>query len=115
MQATKIDSKSAMNFAWAASASARMNSYANSSSYTSEQRVEVDRAKLLVEMCHSGAVYVNYRKKFVAIKVENGYITDSNMLKQTEEMFEQRGYTKTVTPHAVIYRVNKVEKVTKLG
>ena len=109
MQAKELDTKTAMNYAWAASTNARVTSYANSTTFSAEQRLEVDRAKLLVEMCYAGKIYVNFRKTFAAIKIEKGYITDSKMLKAAEETFEDRGYTKTVTPQAVIYRIPKAK------
>ena len=107
MKTSELDSKNAMNFAWAASTNARVTSYANGTTYTEKQRLEVDRAKLLLGMCYEGKTYVNYRKTFAAIKIEHAVVTDRNLLAVAEETFEERGYTKTVTPQATIYRIKK--------
>lgn len=109
MQATELDSKKAP-LAWYAAQDAKVRSYAASTHYSNEQRLEVDRVKLMMEMMYAGRVFVNFRKKFAVIKIEDARVREPKMLKELEAEYEERGYTKAVTAQGVIYRIPKRAK-----
>jgi allophanate hydrolase subunit 1 len=105
MIAKDIDSKSAGQFAWFAARDARMRNYANSTLYTEAQKLKAERMKLVLEMVYSAKkVHINYRKTFVAIKVDSARIRDAKTLKMAEQDWSNDGITKVVSDQGVVYR-----------
>lgn len=105
MIAKDIDSKSAGQFAWFAARDARMRNYANSTLYTEAQKLKAERMKLVLEMVYSAKkVHINYRKTFVAIKVDSARICDAKTLKMAEQDWTNDGITKVVSDQGVVYR-----------
>jgi len=54
--------------------------------------------------------YINYRKTFIAIKLDNPRVLDKAMLDAVEELFAEQGYTKAVSPQGIIYRMPRIKK-----
>jgi hypothetical protein len=105
MIAKELDTKSAGQFAWVAARDARMRNYANSTLYTDAQKHKAERIKLILEMVYSAKqVHINYRKTFVAIKVDNGRIRDAKLLKIAENDWANEGITKRVSDQGIVYR-----------
>ena len=103
-----LDTNSAGRYAWAAMQNAKARSYAASTHYSDAEKLTVERVKLMLELAYNSTVYVNYRKKFAAVKVAGNRIQDKNLLKTLEADYEERGYSKLVSPQGVIYRIPRV-------
>lgn len=73
--------------------------------YTKEQRNTAITAADLLDSAYTGKMYINYRKQFIAIKLEAPTVKDPVMLKKIEELFEERNYTKLISSQGIIYRI----------
>jgi hypothetical protein len=108
MKATELETKDAGYFKFAAMRDASMKSYAASTSYSEQQKVQAERMRLGLELVYGGkAFYITFRKKFVVIKVDGAYVKDRKSLSLLEKDYESRGVTKTVTAQGVSYRMAK--------
>ena len=105
MLATTLDTKEATN-AFFAQRDARMRNYANSSTYTQNERIKAERVKLALEMVYrSKEVYINYRKNFIAVKLCNALVRDRAAVAEVEAMYAQEGIVKRVSAQGTIYRI----------
>ena len=106
MKSTELDTKAAP-YAWIAARDAAIRSYAASTAYTEAQKVRAERMKLGLEMVYAArAAFVTYRKKFVAIKLDQARVRDRHALALLEKDYEKCGdVTKIVTDQGVTYRV----------
>ena len=76
--------------------------------YTMEQQRKAITARDLLDTAYSySKLYINYRSKFIAIKLEGARAKDS-MARQVETLFAELGYTKAVTAQGTIYRIMRV-------
>ena len=108
MKAKELDTQPAGYYAYAAVRDARMRNFAMSSKYNEAQKVQAERMKLGLEMVYSAkGFYINYRAKFIAIKIENPQVRDRKNLKLLEQDYEKAGISKEITPQGVIYRIKK--------
>ena len=106
MFVTETEHKSAGRFAWIAARDARMRSVVNSSLFTDVQKLKAERAKLAMEMCYyAKSVHIEYRKKFISIKVDGAEVRDRKSLKILEEGYSEEGYEKCITKQGVTYRI----------
>jgi hypothetical protein len=109
MKERELETKSAGYYAFAASRDARMKATAMWSHYSETQKVQAERMKLGLELCYSAkGIYVNPRKKFIAIKIDNPTIKDRKNLALLEQDYEKAGITKVVSNQGVTYRIAKV-------
>jgi hypothetical protein len=109
MKSTDIETKDAGMYKYAAIRDARMRNYAMSSSYSEAQKVAAERMKLVIDMVYvSKGVYINYRKKFIAIKVEGASVKDRKNLVLLEKDWDALGYKKAVSDQGIVYRIPKV-------
>lgn len=93
---------------WAASADASKRSSYESFSYSDTQKLQAERMKIGLEMVYANDVYINYRKKFIAIKVDHPSVKDLRNLRLLEKQYEGDGVVKCVSPQGVIYRIPRV-------
>lgn len=109
MKLKDLDTPAAGRYAFYAARDARMKSYAAESTYSEAQKVQAARMKLALEMCYATeAVHVNYRAKFIALKVENPQVRDRKVLKAFESDWEALGIVGVATNQGIIYRIPKV-------
>lgn len=74
--------------------------------YTPQQQHRAVCAVDLLDTAYRySAVYVNYRKGFIAVTVRDAQTRDSRLAQQVELLFDQRGYQRVETPQARIYRL----------
>jgi hypothetical protein len=105
----ELDTPSAGSYAFAASRDAKMKSYAASTHYSEVEKVTAERVKLGLEMVYSAkGVYLNYRKKFIAIKLDGARVRDRKNLAFLEQEYTAKGYTKSSTAQGIIYRIPKI-------
>jgi hypothetical protein len=108
MQVRDIDTQSAGQYAYAAALNARMNNAVNASHFSDAQKLLAERMKLALEMVYSGAVYLNYRKKQITLKVEQPQVRDRKMLKVLETDWTGLGVVKRVSAQGVNYRISQI-------
>ena len=98
---------------WWAARDAKQRSYAWSTHYSQVQRNVAECMRLALEVLyHHAGVFVNFRQKFISIKVQGKCrAQDRNMLNDLEADWTFTGVTKVKTPQGVIYRIPRKEKV----
>jgi len=98
--------KSAGNYAWFAERDARLRSAVNSTNYTDAQKIKAERVKLALELCvFAKNIYVEYRKKFISVKVHNPAHIDKKTLALLEGDWTSEGHTKVFTSQGFTYRL----------
>ena len=109
MRAQELDSKPAGFYAWAAARDAAVRSYAASTKYTQAQKILAERIKLGLEMVYAAAaIHVNFREKFIAIKVDQPCVRDRINLNLLEKDYQAQGITKAESAQGIIYRIPRV-------
>jgi len=103
----ELETKQAGGFAFAAAMDAQRQNSNNKSHYTQEQ---IRRALTVRDLLDSAfsykSLYINYRKKFIAVKAEGARARD-RMAKEVVSLFELNGYTVASTPQGLIVRIAK--------
>ena len=106
MFVTETEHKSAGNYAWIAARDARMRSVVNSSLFSDTQKIKAERAKLALELCYySKAIHIEYRKKFISVKVDGAQVRDRKGLALLEQCYQTDGYEKCITNPGITYRI----------
>jgi len=105
----ELDTKRAGGFALAAVLDAQRRNSNNKSLYTQEQIRRALSVRDLLDSAFSyHSLYINYRKKFIAVKVEGARARD-RMSKQVIELFEQQGYGVVSTQQGIIVRLDSAQ------
>ena len=103
----ELDTKDAGSFARYAAIDAERR---NSNNKTHYSQVEIRRAlsvrDLLDTAFRYSSLYINYRKKFIAVKAE-GAQAKSTLAREVIALFESNGYTVVSTPQGIIVRIDK--------
>jgi hypothetical protein len=108
MQERELDTPNAGFYAYAAARDAAQRSYAASTHYTEQQKVRAERMKLAIELMYSArAVHLNYRDRFIAIKLDRPTVRDRRNLAQMETEWAAAGVVKRTTAQGIIYRIPK--------
>jgi hypothetical protein len=108
MQTQELETRSAGRYAYFAAQDAAVKSYAASTHYTSQQKLNAERKKLVLEMAYYGEVYINYRKKFIALKVANTNVQNRKLLAELEQDFAAQNIVRVQTPQGIVYRIPKL-------
>ena len=108
MVTQELETRSAGRYSYFAAQDARVRSYAASTHYSSQQKLNAERKKLVLEMAYYGQVHVNYRKKFIALKVGNTNVQNRKLLAELEQDFATQNIVRVVTPQGVVYRIPQV-------
>jgi hypothetical protein len=103
----ELETKAAGGFARAAAMDAQRQNSNNKSHYTQEQVRQALTVRDLLDSAFSyKTLYINYRKKFIAVKAEGARAKD-RMAKEVVELFESNGYTVASTPQGLLVRIAK--------
>jgi len=106
MLETETKHKSAGNYAWFAERDARLRSAVNSTNYSDNQKIKAERMKLALELCvFAENIYIEYRKKFISVKVNKPAHVDKKTLSLLEGDWTNEGYTKVLTSQGFTYRL----------
>jgi len=74
--------------------------------YTREQQCLAQRALDLLDTAYAYAnSYINYRKKFMAVKIEGAIKRDKSMAKEAVSILEGKGYEVVTTPQGIVVRI----------
>lgn len=104
LKARNID-REAAPFPWAAIKNAEMRNAVNASNYSQQQKAKAMGMQYALELCvKCDATHINYRKTFIAIKIENPRIYNKLSLKLLEESWGA-DVAKIITPQGWIYRI----------
>jgi hypothetical protein len=110
MQERELEYRGAGVYAQGAAVNARMRTLAMWSHYDYEQKVRAERMVMGLEFVYSARrIFVNPRKNFISIKLENAQVKNRKELALLEQQYARDGITKVVTDQAVIYRINRVQ------
>lgn len=108
MKHKDLETKSAGYYAFAAARDARMRNLVEASHYSEKQKISADRMALALELVyHARAIHINYRKKFIAVKVDRAYVKDRETLNLLESDYESLGYKKVSSPQGITYHIPK--------
>jgi hypothetical protein len=107
MQEKDINTPKAYN-PWYAIQDAKRRSIANQSHFSQAKQVAADRMAMVLPMVYKNSgVYINYRAKFIAVKVSEATVKNSKDLVKLEADWTKLGYTKRVSAQGIIYRIPK--------
>lgn len=107
MKHTDLDTKEAGN-KWFAARDAQMRNYARSTHYNEAQKIAAERMKLALELCYGNkGIYINYRDKFIAVKVAGAWVKNKFELMVLEAEYTKRGIKKAESAQGIIYRIPK--------
>ena len=108
MKELEQDYKPAGQWAWFAERDARMRSAVNSTTFSDAQKLKAERVKLALEMVYSAEkVFIEYRKKFISVKVHKAQVRDRKGLVLLETCYQNEGLEKVKTAQGVTYRILK--------
>ena len=108
MKTNELETKSAGYYAFAAARDARMRNIVESSHYSEKQKISAERMALALELVYwAKGVHINYRKKFIAVKVDRAYVKNRENLNYLEAEYDALGYKKAATPQGITYRIPK--------
>jgi hypothetical protein len=103
----ELETKQAGQFAFAAVMDAQRQNSNNKSTYTQEQVRKALTVRDLLDSAFSyKTLYINYRKKFIAVKAEGARARDS-MAREVVQLFESNGYDVAQSPQGLIVRIAK--------
>ena len=103
----ELDTKDAGTYARAAVMDAQRQNSNNKSHYTQEQVRKALTVRDLLDSAFSYKnLYINYRKKFIAVKAEGARAKDA-MAKEVVALFESNGYCVAQTPQGLLVRIAK--------
>lgn len=88
---------------------ARMRNLAGKSHYSYKDQTRAERMKLVLELVYCAKhIYINYRAKFIAVKVDGACVADKTSLSELEAEWAEEGITKAVSAQGVVYRIPKL-------
>lgn len=74
--------------------------------YSREQQCLAQRALDLLDCAYAYAEsYINYRKKFIAVKLEGALRRDRKLAAEAVSILESKGYTVVSTPQGIVVRI----------
>ena len=103
----ELETTHAGHYARYAAMDAERRNSNNKTHYTQEQvRRALSVRDLLDTAFRYKTLYINYRKKFIAVKAEGARARDI-MAQEVLKLFEANGYSVVSTPQGVIVRIDK--------
>ena len=103
----ELDTKDAGQFAFYAAMDAQRRNSNNKSAYSQDEIRKAVTVRDLVDTAFSySKLYINYRKKFIAVKAEGARRRDG-MAAEVIKLFESNGYSVVTTPQGLIVRISK--------
>lgn len=105
MKAVKLATEDAPYKA-AAAIDARMRNIAGASHYPQAKKIRAERVKYALELVYNAAnIFINYRQKFIAVKVSAPTVYNKKDLALLEGDWTKEGITKHETAQGIIYRI----------
>ena len=105
MKSIQIDNIEAPNKVWAF-LDARMRNSVNASLYSDKKRLQAERLKLRLEFCFAAKmIHINYRKKFITVKVDGPVVKNRAELRLLEKELEAQNVLKKVSAQGICYNI----------
>lgn len=93
---------------WFAARDARQRSLAAQTHYSNAQQIAAERIRLALELLYgNNGVFVTYRQRFIAIKVNAPRVRNRTELDGFESDWAAKGIKKLLTNQGVIYHIPK--------
>ncbi len=74
--------------------------------YTVQQQSLAQRALDILDTAYAYAEsYINYRKTFIAVKLEGAIRKDKTLAREAVSILEGKGYTVVATPQGIVVRI----------
>jgi hypothetical protein len=106
MQEKELNTVSAGGYARGAAINAEYHNRMNAATYSSNQRSQAQSVIDIMDLAYKyESTYVNFRKTFIAVKIEGAIVRDRKLAQQVDEIFTEKGYTKAVTPQGIVIRI----------
>ena len=103
----ELETQNAGQYARYAAMDAQRRNSNNKTHYTQDEiRKALSVRDLLDTAFRYKSLYINYRKKFIAVKAESAQARDS-MARDVLKLFEANGYSVVSTPQGIIVRIDK--------
>lgn len=101
----ELDAKAAGQYARGAAINAEMRNRELRSTWSSEKRSAAQTVLDLLDMAYKGTFYINYRKKFISVKVDAPIVRDRLTVKAVKSVFKDKSYEVVNTPQGLVVRI----------
>ena len=110
LQEKELNTRPAGQFAYAAACDAERCSVKNAATYTSAERAAANTARDLLDSAYiSKGLHINYRKTFIAIKVDAAEARSEQIASGVKEVFHEKGYEILHSEQGVIVRIKRIK------
>jgi hypothetical protein len=104
----ELNARAAGQYSYFAARDAKIRNYANSTKFSDKEKLRAEQVKIGLSMVYSSKdIFVNYRQKFITVKVSQFHVSDQRNLTLLEQDYEKEGIIKVVTDQGVVYRIPK--------
>lgn len=108
MQTKIYQAEDAGQFSKGAAINAIYRDRENKIRFSAREQARAETVKDLVAIVYPfSTCYVNYRQKFISIKIENPQKPNSKQAAQLDAVMSDYSATKIVTPQGIVYRIPK--------
>ena len=105
MKTRELDTQPASN-KWWAKKDANLLNLRWESTYSESQKLKASRVRGCLDLVYgSRGVHINFREKWIAVKVDRPVIRDRKNLIALENDWESQGILRRDTPQGIIYRI----------
>lgn len=105
MYSRDLDSRPAPN-AWWARKDANLLNLKWESTYSERQKLKASQMRGCLELCYGYRdTHINYRERFIAVKIDRPVVRDRSMLSLLEKDWTAQGIERRTTAQGVIYRI----------
>jgi len=102
----QLNTRSAEDNAYKAAVNAHYRNREMACTYTREQQCLAQRALDILDTAYAYAnSYINYRKKFIAVKIAGQIARDKTISKQAVSILEDKGYEVVATAQGIVVRI----------
>jgi hypothetical protein len=106
MQTKIYQAEEAGQFSKGAAINAIYRDRENKSRFSAREQARAETVKDLVSIVFPSSVcYVNYRQKFISVKIEKPQKPNSKQAAQLDDVMSDYNATKVVTPQGIVYRI----------
>ena len=107
MQTIALDTKESSS-KFFAFIDAKRKSTINATHYTDRQKLRAEQIKSALDIMYDSHSYIEFRKKWIAIKLDKPVVRDMHMLEEFEELWSNEGLTKVITSQGITYRIPQI-------
>ena len=110
MKAQYLDNENAGKNAWFARRDADRTNQERAATYNWVQRSDAQRAVDLLDLAYAySEIFINYRQKFISIKIEQPRVRNGVTRAEVESILAEKGVSKIKTAQGITYRILRVK------